>query len=82
MSITHNKKLIPLLNLLISCIAARSASQILSTNDDYTFRFLNFQIVGLSNSSTNSLLDLILFLVASPEADLSASEADISSKKL
>ena len=29
-SITHNKKQIPLLNLLIDCVSVRSASQILS----------------------------------------------------
>ena len=36
-SITHNKKRIPLLNLLINCIPARSAPQLLSIKDEYTF---------------------------------------------
>ena len=39
MSITHNKNLNPLLNLLINCISAKSAPQILSLNVEYTFFF-------------------------------------------
>ena len=46
--------LIPLLNLLINCILARSAPQILSLKDDCTFRFFNFLIIGLYNTSANS----------------------------
>ena len=54
-SITHNKKQIPLLILLNNCISARSAPQILSIKVEYTFRFLNFQIIiSLCNSSANS----------------------------
>ena len=34
---THNKERIPLLNLLINCISARSAPQLLSIKDEYTF---------------------------------------------
>ena len=38
-SITHNKNLNPLLNLLISCISAESVPRILSLNAEYTFLF-------------------------------------------
>ena len=38
-SIRYNKKWIPLLNLLINCISARSAPQILSIKCEYTFFF-------------------------------------------
>ena len=41
-SITHNKNLNPLLNLLNSCISAKSTPQILYLNEEYTFLFLNF----------------------------------------
>ena len=41
MPITHNKNLNSLLNLLLDCISAKSAPQILSLNDEYTF-FKNF----------------------------------------
>ena len=47
MSITRNENLNPSLNLLINCISAKSAPQILSLNAEYTI----FQIRGLSNSS-------------------------------
>ena len=46
-SITHNKNLNPLLNLLNNYISAKSTPQILSLNDEYTFLFLNFLIIGL-----------------------------------
>ena len=46
-SITHNKNLNPLLNLLNSCIFAKSTPQILYLNEEYTFLFLNFSIIGL-----------------------------------
>ena len=46
-SITHNKNLNPLLNVLINYISAKSAPQILSLNAEYTFLFLNFLIMGL-----------------------------------
>ena len=39
MSITQNKNCNPLLNLLISCISARSAPQLLSIKDECTFHF-------------------------------------------
>ena len=38
MSVTNNKDLIPLLNVLINCISAKSPPQILSSNDEYTFQ--------------------------------------------
>ena len=40
---------------------------------------LNFLIIGLSNSSVNSLLDIFSFLIAPPEADLS--EPDLPLKQ-
>ena len=46
-SITHNKNINPLLNLLINCVSAKSTPQILSLNEEYTFLFLNFLIIGL-----------------------------------
>ena len=41
MSITHNENLNPLLDLLINCISARSAPQILSIKGECTF-FIKF----------------------------------------
>ena len=46
-SITHNKNLNHLLNLLNNCISAKSAPQILSLNQEHTFLFFNFLIIGL-----------------------------------
>ena len=60
MSIKHNKKRIPLLNLPVNSISARSAPQILPIKGDCTFSFLNFRIIGLCNSSANSLLEYFL----------------------
>ena len=70
-SITHNKKRIPLLNLLIYCISARSAPQILFIKDECTFLFLNFLIIDLCNSSANSLFDIFSFLIGPAEVFLS-----------
>ena len=53
MSITHNKKRIPLLNLLINCISARLAPKLLSIKGDCTFLFSNFLIIDLCNSSAS-----------------------------
>ena len=64
-SITYNKKRILLLDLLINWISARSAPQILSIKGQYAFRFLNFLIIGLCNSSPNSWFDIFSFLTAS-----------------
>ena len=36
---THNKNWNPLLYLLINCVSARSAYQILSSKDEYNFGF-------------------------------------------
>ena len=58
-SITRNKKQISLLNLLINCISARSTTEILSLNDEYTFLFLTFVIIGLCNSSATYSFCLI-----------------------
>ena len=44
MSIIHNKYRNPLLNLLINCISAESAYQILSIKSECTFLLLNFLI--------------------------------------
>ena len=85
---THNNKRIPLLNLLINCISARSAPQILSIKGEYTFIFLNFLIAGLCNFSANSLLEI--FPIPLPKVHLSgvakvfdcARKADFLSKNL
>ena len=71
MSITHNRNLNPILNLLINCISARSTLQILSIKDECTFFFSNFQIIGLCNSCANTLLEIILWLTVRPEVYLS-----------
>ena len=71
--ITHNKKRIPLLNLLIKCISARSVFQILSIKHEYFFRFLNFLTIGLCSYSANSLFEIISFLIAPPDVFLSKS---------
>ena len=68
MSVTHNKNLNPLLNLLINCISARSVHQILSIKGDCTFLLLHFLIIGLCNSSANSLFEIFSFLIPLPEA--------------
>ena len=71
MTITHNKNLNPLLNLLINYIFARFAPQILSVKVASTFLFLDILIVGLFNFSANSLLEIISFLIPLPEVFLS-----------
>ena len=58
------KKRIPLYNLLINCISARSAPQVLSIKVEFTFLFLNFLITGLCISSVNSLFDIFLLFIA------------------
>ena len=68
-SITHDKNLIPLLNLLINCMSAKSGPQILALNDEYTFLFLNFLIIGLCNSSAN--YSFCSIAIAPPEVFLS-----------
>ena len=53
-------------------IAARSAPQVLSIKGECTFLFLNSLIIGLCNSSANSLLEIFLFLVADSFASVAA----------
>ena len=67
MSITHKKNLNLLLNLLISCVSAKSAHQILPIKGECTFLLLNFLIIGLCSSSANCLLEIISFLIPLPE---------------
>ena len=63
-SITHNKKRIPLLNLLINWISAKSAPQILSIKSECTFPFSNFPVIDLRYSSANSLFVIYSFLAS------------------
>ena len=72
-TITHNKKRIPLLNLLINCIPARSTAQILS---ECTFLLLNFLIIGLCNSLANSWSEMFSILIPLP-ANLFALVAEV-----
>ena len=71
MSITHNKKQIPLLNLLNSFVFARSGSQVFSIKIDCTFLLLNFLIIGLCNSSAYFLFEIFSLLTVPPEHFLS-----------
>ena len=48
---------------------ARSAPKILSLKDECTFLFLNFLIIGLCDSSDNSLFEIFSFVIVPPEAD-------------
>ena len=61
MSTTHNNNQIPSLNLVIKCISAKSAPQILPLKGEWTFLFLNFLIIGLCKSSANSLFEIFSF---------------------
>ena len=70
-SVAYNKNLNALLNLLVNCISTRSASQILSRKGEFTFRFLNVLIIGLCNSSADSLVQICSFLIPLPEDFLS-----------
>ena len=54
----------------------------LSIKDEYTFRFSNFLIIGLCNSSANSWFDIISLLTPLREANLSAGEADFFFQKI
>ena len=56
----------PLLHLLINCISARSSPKILSIKGYFTFLFSNFLIIGLCNSSANSLFNISLLLIPLP----------------
>ena len=66
-SITHNNKRIPSLNLFYNWVSARLAPQILSVKVECTFRFSSFLIIGLCNSSANSWFEIISLLTVSPE---------------
>ena len=67
MSITYDKDLKPLLNVLLNCISATFAPQILPIKGECTLVFSNFLIIGLCNSSANSLLEVISFLTVRPD---------------
>ena len=67
MSITHNKNLNSLLNLLITYISARSAPQILPIKGEYIFPLSKFLIIDLFNSFANCLFEIFSFLIPLPE---------------
>ena len=66
-SLKHNKKWIPLLNLRINCTSARLALQILSIKDDCNFLFKYFLIIGFCNAFVNSLYEILSFLIRLPQ---------------
>ena len=70
-SITHNKKQITLLNLLVKYISAKSTPQMLSIKGKYTFLFWDFLIIGLCNFSANYWFEIFSFLIPLPEFFLS-----------
>ena len=76
MSIAYDKNLNSLLDLIINCISARSACQVLSIKGECTFLFSHFLIVVLLNSSANSLFKIFSFLVPQPEVFLSKKPID------
>ena len=69
-SVTDNKNLNLLWNLLINCISARSAPQILSIKGHFTFLLINLLITVMHNSYANSLSDVVSFLIADLFASL------------
>ena len=60
-----------ILDLLFNCKPTRSAPKMLSIKGDYTFRFSNFLIISLHNSSANSWLGIISLLAAPTDVLLS-----------
>ena len=52
-SIAYNQNRIPFVGLLINCISARSASQMLSLKNEYALHVLNVLIISLCKSSAN-----------------------------
>ena len=68
MPVRYNKTLIPLLSLLNNCISVISTPQILSIKGECIFLLLSFLIIGLCNSSANSLLAIFLFLITLAKA--------------
>ena len=76
---THSKNQIPLIYLLVNCVSAESACEMLTLRNVYTFHFLDFLIIGLCNFSANCWFDIITVLIGPPEvltADLSAHVAE------
>ena len=67
----HKKTRDLLLNLLMICISGRLTHQILSLIDDYTFRFSNFPMICLSNSSANCWFGIMLLVTPLPGVFLS-----------
>ena len=53
-SLTHNKKQIIYLSLLINCISATWERQELSLKDEHNFCFSNFLMIELWNASAKS----------------------------
>ena len=66
-SITHNKHRNAISYLLINCISAGSAYQILFLKDEYTLRFSNVLVIGLYNSPANYVFDIVLHFIVPPE---------------
>ena len=71
MSITHNKNLNTLLNLVINCISARFAPQVLSIKGECTFLLTNFlylicviDLLVINFLEIDSLLEIFSFLAA------------------
>ena len=60
-----------MLNLLIHCISARSAVQVLPVKDECLFHFSNVLLTGLCNSSGNTWFGIITLLMARPKDSLS-----------
>ena len=70
----------PLFYLLNNCMSAKSTPQMLSLNDEYTLRLLNFLITGLCNSSAN--LTLLILIAPLPLLFLSKNFYTILAKPL
>ena len=68
MSLTHNKNLNSLFNLLVNCISTKFAFHIFSIKGGGTFLLLNFLIIGYCNSLANFLQGVFSFLTPLLEA--------------
>ena len=66
-----DEKTIYLINLITNWISARSVPQILFLKDNYSFRFSNFLLIGLCNSSASSWFKIFSFLMPPRVAELS-----------
>ena len=64
--ITYCKKQIPLSNVLIDCISAKSKPQVLCIKDKCNFRSSIFPIIRLYNSFANSFFYTISLYIARP----------------